>query len=64
MTDYANDRISIRDIAYLYATAVDRRDYELFESIITVDCLIKGPGFSLEGIDQVIEGMTGPARGR
>lgn len=57
MTDYASDRICIRDIAYLYATAVDRRDYELFESIVTENGKIYGPGFCLEGLDQIKNGI-------
>ena len=57
MPDYANDRIAIRDIAYLYATAVDQRDYPLFESIITEDANIYGPNFSFDGIDEVMTGM-------
>ena len=47
MPEYANDRIAIRDIAYLYATAVDQRDYPLFESIITEDAKIYGPTLAL-----------------
>ena len=57
MTEYAADRIAISDIAYLYANAVDRRDFELFESIGSEDCVIKGPGFSFNGIDEIIAGM-------
>jgi ketosteroid isomerase-like protein len=57
MTDYATDRITLRDLVNLYATAVDRRDYELFESIGTDDCILHGAGMRFEGIDQIIEGM-------
>ncbi|WP_101759407.1 nuclear transport factor 2 family protein [Oceanicoccus sp. KOV_DT_Chl] len=58
MPHYANDRICIRDIAYLYANAVDQRDYPLFESIVTEDAKIYGPEFCFNGTDEIIAGMS------
>ncbi len=57
MNQYAADRICIRDLAFLYATAVDQRDYPLFESIMTEDAKIHGPSFNYDGIDEIIEQM-------
>lgn len=54
----SDDRNAIRDLSYLYATAVDSRDYPLFEVIVSEDARLFGEHFSFNGIDEIIGGMA------
>lgn len=58
MPTRADDYNAIRDIPLLYARAVDRRDFPLFQEFCTDDCVIFGPQFRFEGVEQVMAGMT------
>jgi len=51
------DRLAIRDVAYRYARAIDRRDYALAEAIFSEDAELIGPGFHVTGRDKVVDGM-------
>lgn len=42
-----------------YAQAVDRRDWAQLTKLFTADASVKGPGFSLNGRDSIVEGMGG-----
>ena len=48
-------------LAYLYARAVDTKDTVLLNNIITDNAIIEGPGFRLEGRQEVL-GITRGAR--
>jgi len=51
------DRLAIRDVAYRYARAIDRRDYALAETIFSADAELIGPGFHLHGREKIVDGM-------
>lgn len=54
----SDDRNCIRDLSYLYATAVDSRDFQLLEVIVSEDARLFGEHFSFNGIDEIIDGMA------
>lgn len=43
------DHFLIRSAAELYATGADRRDKALWRQVLAEDCVIEGPGFTVEG---------------
>ena len=43
------DEAALRRTADLYALGADRRDKSLWRQVLSEDCLIEGPGFSLTG---------------
>jgi uncharacterized protein (TIGR02246 family) len=51
------DESAIRKLAEQYAQGADRRDKALWASIVTADCIIDGPGFKMEGRDQVVASL-------
>jgi ketosteroid isomerase-like protein len=51
------DRFELRDLAYRYARAVDRRDWELAGRLFTRDCVLVGPGYELVGRDGILAGL-------
>ena len=53
------DRLRLRELAYRYARAVDRRDWELAERLFTRDCVLVGPGYELVGRDGILAGLRG-----
>ena len=51
------DEAALRKAAELYAKGADRRDKALWASLVTADCVIDGPGFKMEGRDQVVASL-------
>jgi len=51
------DRQALRDLAYRYARAVDRRDWALAGELFTRDCVLVGPGYELVGRDGILAGL-------
>jgi ketosteroid isomerase-like protein len=51
------DGLELRELAYRYARAVDRRDWELASSLFTRDCVLVGPGYELVGRDGILDGL-------
>jgi uncharacterized protein (TIGR02246 family) len=51
------DRWALRELAYRYARAVDRRDWELASHLFTRDCVLVGPGYELVGRDAILAGL-------
>ena len=51
------DRWLLRELAYRYARAVDRRDWELARELFTSDCVLVGPGYELVGRDGILAGL-------
>ena len=49
MSDALRDEQDLRRLAELYAEGADRRDKDLWGSIVTEDCVIEAPGIRLEG---------------
>jgi len=43
------DQLALRRTAELYAQGADRRDKAVWTAILTEDCVIEGPGFSMAG---------------
>lgn len=43
------DQLALRRTAELYAQGADRRDKAVWTAILTEDCMIEGPGFSMSG---------------
>lgn len=44
-----SDTAALRRCADLYALGADRRDKDLWRSVLAEDCVIEGPGFSIAG---------------
>ena len=57
----AGDEAAIRRLAALYARAMDRNEPQLLADIFTADAVIEGPGFVMQGHEQIraIPGMLG-----
>lgn len=49
MADNLSDHADLRRTAELYAIGADRRDKDLWRQVLAEDCVIEGPGFSIEG---------------
>ena len=49
MPQRLEDEWALRKTAETYAAGADRRDKALWASVLTEDCVIEGPGFSVEG---------------
>lgn len=43
------DLAALRRTADIYAQGADRRDKALWEAVLADDCVIEGPGFTIEG---------------
>lgn len=57
MTDY-EDRLDIVDVLVRYATGIDRRDWSLFRTVFTDDCVLDyGEIGQWNGVDAVTEFM-------
>ena len=48
------DAMALRRTAEVYARGADRRDKALWSSILTEDCVIEGPGFTLTALVYVV----------
>lgn len=58
MTDDHIDRVEITDVLLRYATGIDRRDWTVFRSAFTPDCVLDyGEIGSFTGVDAVTEFM-------
>ncbi|OWQ92574.1 nuclear transport factor 2 family protein [Sphingopyxis witflariensis] len=51
------DQAALRQTAELYAQGADRRDKKLWADILTDDCVLEGPGFTLSGRDAVLTSL-------
>ena len=51
------DQAALRQTAELYAQGADRRDKKLWADILTDDCVLEGPGFTLSGRDAVLSSL-------
>ncbi len=51
-------RLAIRDVAYRYAQAVDRRNYRLLAEQLSEDLVLIGPGFHYESRAAYLEGVV------
>ena len=56
------DLAALRGTAELYAIGADRRDKDQWQQVLAPDCVIEGPGFRAEGIDQCLGSIDGLAR--
>ncbi|MEM8696004.1 MAG: nuclear transport factor 2 family protein [Pseudomonadota bacterium] len=48
------DQAALRRTAEIYAQGADRRDKTAWESVLAENCVIEGPGFTLEGRDAIL----------
>jgi hypothetical protein len=53
-----NPRQHLHELACRYAQAVDRRDWPLLASLLTVDARMAGPGFSFDNRAAIVAGMA------
>jgi len=47
------DEVVIRQLAVRYARAIDRNEPELLGELFTPDAVIEGPGFLMNGLDEI-----------
>lgn len=57
-----DDLAALRRTAELYAVGADQRDKGLWRQVLAPDCVIEGPGFRPEGLDQCIGSIDGLAQ--
>ena len=51
------DEAALRRTASLYAQGADRKDKQLWRSVLAEDCRIEGPGFVTEGLDATLQSI-------
>ena len=49
-----SDQILLRQTADIYACGADRRDKALWRQVLAGDCVIEGPGFTAEGLENCL----------
>ena len=52
-----SDRLELRDLLCRYATIPDDRDYAAVADVFTEDASLAGPGFAMQGCEQIAAGM-------
>lgn len=57
-----DDLAALRHTAELYAIGADRREKTLWCQVLAPDCVIEGPGFRTEGLDQCLGSIDGMAQ--
>lgn len=55
--DRIADEAALRRSAEIYAQGADRKDKQLWRSVLTDDCRIEGPGFVTEGLDATLQSI-------
>ena len=51
------DEAALRRTADVYAQGADRKDKQLWRSLLAEDCRIEGPGFVTEGLDATLQSI-------
>ncbi|GLV22904.1 hypothetical protein TomMM35A_27480 [Sphingobium sp. TomMM35A] len=51
------DEAALRRTADVYAQGADRKDKQLWRSVLAEDCRIEGPGFVTEGLDATLQSI-------
>jgi len=57
MTQQLADESALRKTALLYARGADRQDHALWTSLMTEDCVLEGPGFTLAGREAILASL-------
>ena len=52
-----NQKPHIERLSLLYASAVDKRDFEKLREVFHDEAILEGPGFKFNGIEEIISGM-------
>ena len=52
-----NQKPYIERLSYIYATSVDKRDFEALREVFHEEAVIEGPAFKFQGIEEIISGM-------
>ncbi|MBD2836048.1 nuclear transport factor 2 family protein [Pseudomonas sp. JM0905a] len=58
----ASHKQALYELVCRYAQAVDKRDWQALARLFTPDAVLKGPGFSFDGVDAIVAGMNGLGR--
>ncbi len=48
------DQLQLRQLAEVYAVGADRRDKALWRQVLAEDCVMEGPGFVTEGLENCL----------
>ena len=54
-----NQRPQIENLSIVYATSVDKRDFNNLRDVFHEDAILEGPGFKFQGIEEIVAGMEG-----
>lgn len=55
--DRLADEAALRRTAEIYAQGADRKEKQLWRSVLADDCRIEGPGFVTEGLDATLQSV-------
>ena len=55
--DRLADEAALRRTAEIYAQGADRKDKQLWRSVLADDCRIEGPGFVTEGLEATLQSI-------
>ncbi|WP_044871851.1 nuclear transport factor 2 family protein [Pseudomonas sp. LFM046] len=58
----ASHKQALYELVCRYAQAVDKRDWTALARLFAPDAVLKGPGFSFDGVDAIVAGMNGLGR--